>query len=163
MIDARRGAMMADELTQERKTFNAWADAMTGTLFTSGAKSSEFYFKIWMAGYDALRAAPASEEVQRVLDWLAKEEADQWCDPDDAAKLDMLREPYRDARELILSLSRALAAAKADRESQRNELHVIRAGYETALKVATARAEAAERLLDTPEVADFLDGVRREA
>lgn len=34
----------------EREQFNAWCDAMTGTLFSPGAKSSDFYFAIWCGG-----------------------------------------------------------------------------------------------------------------
>ena len=40
-----------------RQEFNKWCDSMTGFLFSSGAKSSDFYYEIWLAGRAAQRAA----------------------------------------------------------------------------------------------------------
>jgi hypothetical protein len=50
-----------------RKEFNEWCEKMTGTLFSPGARSSDFYYEIWLAGRAAERDRLDEGERQRML------------------------------------------------------------------------------------------------
>jgi hypothetical protein len=115
-------------------------------------------------------SAPGMGEEERPLDSAEFRALCEATGPDDDSKTISIS--TMQARKLIAALARADAL-----ERENNDCNLRWAGCSQQLKdaisdlesteaklaAALARAEDAERLLNTPETADFLEGVKREA